>query len=376
MNFAFSEEQEEFRATLRRFLDERSPLSEVRRAMATREGYDPSLWKTMAAELGLQGLHLPEVYGGQGFGLLELGIAQEELGRALVPGPFFSTVCLAANAILNVGSEGDQRALLPDVASGARTATLAWLETVGTWDGAGVALECRPEHDGFVLDGAKSIVTDGASTDLLLVVARLLGTRGDAGLTLLRVERGAAGLSIETPESLDPTRRVSRVSFVGVRAAAVGAPGAAALGLERTLHQARTCLAFEMLGGAQRCLDMAVAYAKQRVQFGRPIGAFQAIKHKCADVLLELELARSAVHYAGWAAGKDPAQLPLAASLAKAAASDAYLLASAENLQIHGGVGYTWEYDPQLFYKRAKSSEVLLGDASCQRAAIAERLGL
>ncbi len=376
MDFAFSEEQEEFRATLRRFLDERSPLSEVRRAMATREGHDPALWKTMAAELGLQALHLPDAYGGQGFGLLELGIAQEELGRALVPGPFFSTVCLAANAILNVGGEADHRALLPDLASGARTATLAWVEPVGTWDGAGVAVECRAQGGGFVLDGAKSIVTDAPVADLLLVVARLPGTRGDAGLTLLRVQRGAAGLSIETPDALDPTRRVSRVTFAGVRAAAVGAPGAAAAGLERTLHQARACLAFEMLGGAQRCLDMAVAYARQRVQFGRPIGAFQAIKHKCADVLLELELARSAVHYAGWAAGQDPTQLPLAASLAKAAAADAYLLASAENLQIHGGVGYTWEYDPHLFYKRARSSDVLLGDVTRQRAAIAERLGL
>ncbi len=376
MDFAFSDEQEQFRETLRRFFAEHAPMAEVRRTLETAEGFDGALWKRMARELGLQGVHLPEAYGGQGFSFLELGIVQEELGRALVPTPYFSTVCLAANAILNAGSEGDRRALLPAIASGERTASLAWLEGSGGWDLPSVSLACHPEGGSFVLDGVKTLVSDGDAAELLLVVGRLPGTQGEDGITLLRVDRTAPGVKLDVPASLDPTRRQARVEFAGARAEALGSAGTAGAALLKTLSQATVCLAFEMMGGAARCLEMAVAYAKTRIQFARPIGAFQAVKHKCAEVLLELELARSAAYYAGWAAAEAHPDLAVAASLAKAAGAEAYLRAAAENLQIHGGVGFTWEYDPQLYYKRAKASEILLGDPSLHRANLAAGLGL
>ena len=376
MDFAFSDEQERFRETLRRFFAEPAPMSEVRRTMETPEGFDDALWQRMARELGLQGVHLPEAYGGQGFSFLELGIVQEELGRALVPTPYFSTVCLAANAILNAGSEADRCVLLPAIASGERTASLAWLESAGGWDLPSVSLECRRDGGSFVLDGVKTLVSDGGSAELLLVVGRLPGTQGADGITLLRVERGAPGVKLDVPPSLDPTRRQARLELAGARAEVVGRAGAAGGALLRTLSEATVCLAFEMMGGAARCLEMAVAYAKTRVQFARPIGAFQAVKHKCAEVLLELELARSAVYHAGWVAAEARADLPFAASLAKAAGTEAYLRAAAENIQIHGGVGFTWEYDPHLYYKRAKASEIMLGDPTFHRAHLVAGLDL
>ena len=376
MDFAFSDEQERFRETLRRFFAEHAPMSEVRRTMETPEGFDDALWQRMARELGLQGVHLPEAYGGQGFSFLELGVVQEELGRALVPTPYFSTVCLAANAILNAGSEADRCVLLPAIASGERTASLAWLESAGGWDLPSVSLECRRDGGSFVLDGVKTLVSDGGSAELLLVVGRLPGTQGADGITLLRVERGAPGVKLDVPPSLDPTRRQARLELAGARAEVVGRAGAAGGALLRTLSEATVCLAFEMMGGAARCLEMAVAYAKTRVQFARPIGAFQAVKHKCAEVLLELELARSAVYHAGWVAAEARADLPFAASLTKAAGTEAYLRAAAENIQIHGGVGFTWEYDPHLYYKRAKASEIMLGDPTFHRAHLVAGLDL
>jgi len=376
VDFAFSDEQERFRETLRRFFAEHAPMSEVRRTMETPEGFDDALWQRMARELGLQGVHLPEAYGGQGFSFLELGVVQEELGRALVPTPYFSTVCLAANAILNAGSEADRCVLLPAIASGERTASLAWLESAGGWDLPSVSLECRRDGGSFVLDGVKTLVSDGGSAELLLVVGRLPGTQGADGITLLRVERGAPGVKLDVPPSLDPTRRQARLELAGARAEVVGRAGAAGGALLRTLSEATVCLAFEMMGGAARCLEMAVAYAKTRVQFARPIGAFQAVKHKCAEVLLELELARSAVYHAGWVAAEARADLPFAASLTKAAGTEAYLRAAAENIQIHGGVGFTWEYDPHLYYKRAKASEIMLGDPTFHRAHLVAGLDL
>jgi alkylation response protein AidB-like acyl-CoA dehydrogenase len=376
VDFAFSEEQEEFRSTLRRFLTEHAPMTEVRRATASPGGFDRALWKRMGDELGLQGVAIPEASGGQGFGFLELGIVSEELGRALVPSPFLSSAVLAAQCVRHVAGASEQGALLPALASGARIASVAWLESAGRWDADEVTLVCRPDGDDFALDGAKSVVVDGAAADVLLVVARLAGTRGADGLTLLQLDAGAPGVRVTPLDPLDPTRRLARLELAGARARALGAPGRAAPGLARALDEATVMLAFEMIGGAERCLEMAVAYAKERVQFGRPIGSFQAVKHKCAEVLLELESAKSAVYFAGWVADEGREDLPLAASLAKSLASDAYLRASAENVQIHGGVGFTWEYDPHLYYKRAKSSESLFGDPIRHRARIAEQLAV
>jgi len=371
MNFAFSDEQEAFREEVRRFLAARSPMAEVRRAMEGPDGWDPALWRAMAGELGLAGLAVDEAHGGQGFGPLEVGIVQEELGRALACTPFFATACLATPALRHAGGPHDHAAWLPRIASGETTATLAWLEPDAGWGLDAVALAARRDGDAFVLEGRKRFVVDGATADLVLVAAR-----AGEGLGLFALEGGAPGLEAEPVAPLDPTRRLAHLELDGARAAAVGAPGEAAPGLARALHEAGAQLALECLGGAQACLDMAVAYAKQRVQFARPIGSFQAIKHKCAEMLLELECARAAAYWAAWACAEADAELPRAASLAKALTSEAYLRAAAENIQIHGGIGVTHEADPSLYYRRARASAELLGAPSWHRARIADDLGI
>lgn len=376
MDFAFGEEQDDFRETLRRFFAEKSSTNDVRRLMETPEGSDRALWRQMAEELGLQGVHIPEEYGGQGFGFLELGIAVEELGRALLSGPYFSSICLAANTILNTGSEAQRKNLLPGIADGTSIATLALLEASGSHDPAQIELVARPEGDGFVLEGAKRHVTDAQDADCILVAARLPGTSGDPGITLLVVSADAPGVSLEPLETLDLTRKQAHVRFEGVRAQALGTPGEDAAALRRSLDQAAICLALENTGGAARCLEMAVAYAKQRFQFARPIGSFQAVKHKCAEMLLDVECASACSHWASWVAQDNPEQLAEAAAVALTISTDTYLHASQENLQIHGGIGFTWEADPHLFFKRAKSNESLLGHPTLHRARLTRELGL
>jgi alkylation response protein AidB-like acyl-CoA dehydrogenase len=376
VNFAFSDEQEEFRGVLRRFLEEKAPPAELRRMFAAPAGYDPALWKQMAAELGLQGIHLPEAVGGQGFGFLELGIVLEEMGRALLPSPFFASSVLAAEAIRCVAGAEEQQALLPGIASGEEIATLAWVERGAGWDPAALSLEARAEGAAYVLDGAKQAVLSADAASRLVVAARLPGTRGDAGLTLLSVEANARGVRIVPEESIDLARRVARVELDGVRARALGPAGGAAPGLRKALLRGAVALSAEMIGGAARALDMAVAYAKQRVQFARPIGSFQALKHAAADVLLEVELARSASYWAWWVAEQDGPELAEAAPLAKSACAEAYSLAAATNVQIHGGIGFTYEADPQLHYRRARADAALLGEPGAQRAALARELGL
>ncbi len=376
MDFAFSEEQDEFRETLRRFFEEKSASSEVRRLMETREGYDAGLWKQMAGELGLQGLHIPENYGGQGFGFLELSIVLEEMGRVLFCAPYFSTACLAANAVLNAGSEAQKQALLPGIASGDTVATLAMIEEGGDWKPGSIALVARPDGDGFRLSGVKTPVTDGHTADLIIVAARLEGTQGRDGLTLLSLRSDADGLRAMPLETLDLTRKQARLEFADVRADALGQPGAAGDALARTLDQAAVLLSAESAGGAEQCLHTAVDYAKVRVQFGRPIGSFQAVKHKCAEVLLEVESAKAAVYWASWVAAQNEEELAQAASIAKSLSTDAYLLASAENIQIHGGIGTTWEADPQLYFKRAKTNDELLGSPTYHRSRIIEGMGV
>jgi alkylation response protein AidB-like acyl-CoA dehydrogenase len=376
VDFAFSEEQEELRQTVRRFLDDKSPSSEVRRLMETTEGYDEGVWKQMAQELGLQSLHLPEAHGGQGFTFVELGIVLEEMGRVLLCAPYFSTVVLAANAIINAGTDDDQAALLPGIASGETIAALAFTEPNGRWDAAGITMEATKEGDGYVLDGTKMFVIDGHAANLIVVVARTAGTSGEEGISFFTVEGDAPGLTRTPLATMDQTRKQAKLEFSGVQAKPLGAPGAGWAALSKTLDQAAVGLSNEMVGGAQRVLDMSVEYAKVRVQFGRPIGSFQAIKHKCADMLLEVESAKSAAYYAAWAAAEDNDELPVVASLAKAYCSDAYFHAAAENIQIHGGIGFTWEHDAHLYFKRAKSSEILLGDATYHRELLAQRIGI
>jgi len=371
MNFGFSDEQEELRKMVKRFLDEKSPETEVRRLMATDEGYDPAVWSQMANELALQGLGIPEEFGGQGYGPVELYVVFEEMGAALFCSPYFSTVALAANAVLLVGTDADKATYLPGIASGATIATVALTDDAGRWDLASTSTTAAATGNGYVVNGVRSYVTDGSIASVIFVPAVT-----DKGLSLFAVQGDAAGVTRESLATMDQTRKQSRIEFKDAPAVLVGVEGEALGGLETTLHVAVAALAAEQVGGAQRVLNNAVEYAKNRVQFGRPIGSFQAIKHKCADMLLDVESAKSAAYYAAWAAQERNDELAIAASLAKSFCSEAYFHCAAENIQIHGGIGFTWEHHAHLYFKRAKSSELFLGDPAYHRELLALQLGI
>jgi alkylation response protein AidB-like acyl-CoA dehydrogenase len=376
IQFAFTDEQEEFRAAIRRFLQEKSPPTEVRRLMETAEGYDPEIWRQLSEQLALPGIHIPEPYGGAGFGMIELCIVTEEMGRALLCAPYFSTTVLATNAILNAGTEAQQASLLPELASGMRLAALAVTEPNGQWDPQAIELVATPVADGYLLEGAKSYVVDGHVADLLIVAGRVPGTAGDEGLALFTVTADASGIDRRLLESMDPTRKIARIDFHGVHAQLLGTVNDGEKPIVRTLDQAAIALANEMVGGAQTLFDSAVNYTKLRVQFGRTIGSFQAIKHKCADMLLEMELAKSAAYYAAQATAADDPEWPALACLTKAAASEMYLHIATECIQIHGGIGFTWDNDTHLWFKRAKSSEVFLGQPYYHRERLLQRWGV
>lgn len=379
MDFRFTEEQEELRDLARRFLEEHSGPEAIRSAMATELGYLPETWDRIARELGWPSIHIPEAYGGLGLSQVDLMVLLEASGEFLLCAPFFSTVALGANALLELGSESQKAAHLPALAEGSVTATLAFAERAGRWDTDGIEATARREGDGFVLNGEKCWVVDGHSADLLIVAARTPGSRGDDGLSAFVVAGDAADLERKALPTMDQTRRLAEIRLENVRVGAdacLGEAEGAGPGLRRTLDLAAIALAAEQVGGAQRCLEMAVAYAKEREQFGRPIGSFQAIKHKCADMMVAVESARSALVYAACIAVDGSDDLPINASLAKAWCSEAYFQVAAENIQIHGGVGITWEYDPHLYFKRARASESWLGDPSFHRERVARALGL
>jgi alkylation response protein AidB-like acyl-CoA dehydrogenase len=376
VNFAFTEDQDSLRDVVRSFMDAKSTEEDVRTLMDTESGYDTAVWAQMGGELGLQGLHIPEQFGGQGYGFVELAIVFEEMGRKLLCAPYFATVALAANAILNAGTDAEKGALLPGIASGETIGALAFTEANGRWDADGITMVAKGSGSDWTLDGEKMFVIDGHNADLIVVVARTEGTSGEDGISFFTVAGDAAGLTRTPLATMDQTRKQARLEFKGVKATPLGAPGAGWAALSKTLDQAAVCLSNEMVGGAQFVLDMSVEYAKVRVQFGRPIGSFQAIKHKCADMLLEVESAKSAAYYSAWAAAEDNEELPVVASLSKAYCSDAYFHATAENIQIHGGIGFTWEHPAHLYFKRAKSSEILLGDATYHRELLAQRIGI
>ncbi len=343
--------------------------------MATADGYDPAVWRQLSDDLSLPGIHLPEQYGGAGFGFVELCIVEEELGRALLCAPYFSTAVMAANAILNAGSDEQKSRLLPALASGKRLATLAIAEDAGDWNPSRIQLVATPADGGYRLRGAKSYVVDGRVADLMIVAARVAGPR-EGVVALFAADGDSPGIKRRLLESMDATRKIARIEFDDARAELLGDFDGGASALSRTLDQAAIALANEMVGGAQKVFESAVDYAKLRVQFGRTIGSFQAIKHKCADMLLEVELAKSAAYYAAQAAAIDDPQWPALASLAKASASDAYLHTAADCIQIHGGIGFTWDNDTHLWFKRAKSSEVFLGQPSYHRELLMQRWGV
>ncbi len=371
MNFAFTEEQDQLREFVRSFLEDKSSEEAVREQMETEAGYDQAVWSQMAEQMGLQALIVPEEHGGQGFGYVELIIVLEEMGRALLCAPFFSSVVLGANTLIHSGDDAAKAAHLPGIASGETIATLALAEESGKWNADGIAMAASGGGDSWTLSGTKMYVLDGNTADLIIVAART-----DAGVSLFTVAGDADGLTREALATMDQTRKQSRLTFDNTPATLLGTDGGGWDVLETVLDLAAVGLAAEQVGGAQMCLEMAVEYAKVRVQFGRPIGSFQAIKHKCADMLLEVESAKSAAYYAGWAAGEMNDELPSVASLAKAYCSEAYFHAAAENIQIHGGIGFTWEHPAHLYFKRAKSSELLFGDPTYHRELLAQRIGI
>ena len=352
---------------LRRFLQEKSPPSVVRRLMETEAGWERESWLELNQQLGLTGVHIPEAFGGQGFGFVELGIVLEEMGRALLCAPYFATTVLAATAIMNGASETQQTALLPPIALGEVVATLAFTEPNGRWDSSGIETTATSGGGRFRLDGVKSFVLDGHTADLIVVAARAPGSSGEDGLSLFTVNGDAAGLTRRALKVLDPTRKQARLEFNGVAADLLGELGGGAGPLARTLTQAAVCLASEMVGGAERLRLSALDYANLRMQFGRPIASFQSMKHKQADMLVDVELARSAAYAAASAVDDGDADVASLASLAKATASEAYLQTAIHTIQIHGGIGFTWDNDTHLWFKRAKSSEVFLGDAAWHR---------
>lgn len=357
-------EADELRQSVREFLAVASPSDRVRDLMSTAAGYDESVWRQMARELGLHGIAVPEEFGGAGATLSELAVVFEEMGAALLCAPFFSTVALATQAILCSGDTAAMGDYLPGFVDGSTTATVILNGGLDAWDPQAVTLTARADGTGHRIRGDADLVLDGNTADVVLAAANT-----SAGTSLFAVSGNADDLTREPLATLDRTRKVARLQFHDVPARLIGTDGAAAPGLARTCDFAIVALAAEQVGAAQRCLDMAVGYAKERIQFGRPIGSFQAIKHRCADMLVLVEGARSAaVHAAESAYSSD---LPIAASVAKMACSEAFLQVALDNMRIHGGIGFTWEHDAHLYVRRAKATELIFGgpDHHAQRLA-------
>ncbi len=369
MDFAFTDEHEELRQAVRRFLENESSEVAVRAAMETERGFEARVWDRLASEMALPGLAIPERYGGAGLGPVGLAIVMEEMGRVLFCGPYLSTAVLAVGVLTTIADAAVQAELLPEIAGGRA------IVAVATADDDGREAESPPVRavrDGTAwrLDGIARFVADGHSADVILVVGR-----ADDGVGIFRVEGGAPRLERRLLPTLDLTRKLARLVFSGTPATRISA-GDATAGLERVLALAVTALAAEQTGGAQRCLEMATEYARTRLQFGRPIGSFQAIKHKCADMLVEVEFARSAAYHAAFRAADRDEELLVAAHMAKSYCSEAYFHAAAETIQIHGGMGFTWEHPAHLYFKRAKASAVLFGDGIDERHKLAARLGI
>ncbi len=364
MDFELSDDQRAFQEAVRKFLQANSSSADVRRFLDGSASYDRRVWASMAHELGLHGLVVADEHGGAGAGFLELALVLEEMGRAMLCAPFFATVVLAGTALRCANDSAAEQAWLPKIATGDVVATLALVDA----DGPTTA---RRTSRGWALNGRKTFVMDGVSADLVLVTAET-----GAGLSLFAVRAPADGLTCTPLPVLDPTRPLAQLDFDRVDASLVGSDGGAAEPLARTMDLAAIGLAAEQLGGAQACLDMAVAYAGSRVQFGRPIGSFQAIKHKCADMFVDVETSRCAVYVAAWSVDNDPDDLPLLADMTGSFASDAFYRSAATNLQIHGGIGYTWEHDAQLYFKRATASARILALPSARRESVAHRIGL
>jgi alkylation response protein AidB-like acyl-CoA dehydrogenase len=374
MNFGFNEEQELLRATARKFFENECPSEVVRALMDTPEAMTADLWKKLA-EQGWTGLIYPEAYDGMGLGLVDLVVLMEEMGRAVVPGPYFSTLLLGGLAVLEAGSEAQKKEWLPRIASGHKRVTLAWMEPSATLGPAGVALAATEKGGRYTLSGTKLFVPDAHTADAIVVAARTSAGPDAAGVSLFLVPKDTVGLEVKLLPTMDQTRKLCEVTL---RDAAVGADallGAAGAGwapLSRVLDRATVALCAEMCGGAAKVLDMTVEYAKIRQAFGRPIGSYQGVKHRAADMLVDVENSKSITYYAAWAIDEGSTEGPLAVSMAKAYASDAFRRVAAAGIQLHGGIGFTWEHDLHLYFKRAKGSEFTFGDATYHRERVAQ----
>ncbi len=369
MDFGFSEEQDLLRQAAADFLHNECPMSYVRQMMEDERGYADDLW-TMMAALGWMGLIAPDAYGGAGLSLVDLVVVLEEMGKVVLPGPFFSTVALGGICVQGAGSEEQKKRFLPGVASGQAKLTLALLEENARWDEAGVNLTAQKDGGGYVLNGVKLFVPDAHVADHIICAARTT-----EGVTLFILDRQQAGIGTRLLKTMDQTRKLCEVTLENVHVgvdALLGTRGQGWKLLARIIDQSKVALCAEMCGGAQQVLDMSVEYAKVREQFGRPIGSFQAIQHKCADMLVQVESAKSATYYAAWAVSNDTPDAALAAAMAKAYCSDAYRKVTSEGIQIHGGIGFTWEHDMHIYFKRAKGSEVTFGDATWNRELVAQ----
>jgi acyl-CoA dehydrogenase len=354
-----SDETELLRATLRDAFSHLSGSAEVRAAMATTTGYDESVWHRLAGELGLPGLAIAEEHGGAGFGLRELAVAFEEAGAFLLCSPLFATAGLALPLLQAAGDDAAITRYAPGIASGELTATVAYAEQDGRWSPQDVTCAATQTPDGWVLDGMKNYVVDGATAGLLLVIART--NTGELGI--YAVDGDAAGLTRTPLVTLDLTRKLARLVLDAVPATRIETPDAVDA-IVRACAVARTLLAAEQVGGAQRCLDMTVEYAKTRMQFGRPIGSFQAIKQKLAECLIHVESARSAAYAAAEAGASGDPEFEHISAIASLTCGEAYRMVSAQAIQLHGGIGFTWEHDLHLYFKRARSSALLLGTSA------------
>jgi alkylation response protein AidB-like acyl-CoA dehydrogenase len=358
------------RESVRSFLEAKSPISAVREAMATEDGFDRDVWHQMAEQLGLQGLSLPERFGGSGFGIIEQLIVFEELGRSLFCGPYFSTVALGAGLLLRCDDEPAKSEYLSRIASGDLIATVALVESDESWSFDNVATRAELDGEQWRVSGVKPYVIDGNVAELVLVPAMT-----SEGLSLFAVEGSAEGVTKAPLEVMDATRKQSQLTFEAAAARLIGTAGHAEEWLKALLVTATISLSGEQVGGAKRLLEISVEYAKTRQQFGRFIGSFQAIKHKCATLYLETESAGAVARYAAWTVDEGlDGDAVIAASMAKSYCSEVFTHAAAENIQIHGGVGFTWDNDAHLFLRRAKTSEVFLGDAVYHRNLLAEYL--
>jgi len=367
MDFDFTQEQVMLRNLTREFLTRESTPRAVRTLMEEPNGFSAATWQQMS-EMGLPGLAIDPGYGGQGLGMVELALVLDEMGRAAYPGPFFATTVLAASAIIAGGQPNQMARYLPDIAQGRTKATLALIEEALSWSSSSVRMTAERRGDSFVLSGQKRFVPFAQAADLILVVART--GAGKDGTTVLAVPADTSGISQTPNVEMDHTAKTSTLTFAGVSIPADAVIGEVDRGWDvigPTLQRAVIGASAEMLGAARRCLEMSVEYAKVRQQFGQPIGAFQAIKHACAEMLLEVENAHAATYYAAWALDAGAPDAALAASVAKAYVGDASRKVCGSSIQVHGGIGFTWEYDLHLYVKRAKHLEPLYGDADFHR---------